>query len=468
MGKKNRYPLLEELEIIDIGVGGKSIAKYNDIVVFVSKSVPGDIVDVQINRKRKNLWEGYPVKYRKYSDNRVEALCNHFGVCGGCKWQNLSYKDQLFYKQKQVADSLERIAGVEVPAIRPILPSFSTEYYRNKLEYTFTNMRWLEKDELDMPELKKPMKALGFHVPGRFDKIVDIDHCYLQPDPSNDIRLAVREYGIKNGISFFDLRNQNGLIRNIIIRTTLTGETMLIVVFYHEDIDKRTGLLDYIAGHFPEITSLMYVINPKGNSTLYNLDIKLYKGREYIVEEMEGLTFRIGPKSFFQTNSKQALELYKIVREFASLEGDELVYDLYTGTGTIANFIAGSCKKVIGIESVPEAIIDAVTNSEINCVNNTEFIAGDIKDVLTEEFIAVKGRPEVIILDPPRAGIHKNVVRAILTALPERIVYVSCNPATQARDIELLADKYEVREVQPVDMFPHTEHVENVALLRQK
>ena len=405
MGKKNRYPLIEELEIIDIGLGGKSVAKHNDVVIFVNKTVPGDIVDVQINKKRKNLWEGYPVKFRKYSDNRVEAFCSHFGVCGGCRWQNLSYQDQLKFKQKQVVDNLERIAGVKLPSIKQILPSFKTDYYRNKLEYTFTNMRWLEKEEIDMPELKKPMKALGFHVPGRFDKIVDIDHCYLQPDPSNSIRLAIREYGIKNGISFFDLRNHNGILRNIIIRTTLTGETMLIVVFYHEEISKRTGLLDYILEKFPDITSLMYVINPKGNSTLYDRDIKLHYGREYIEEEMEGAKFRIGPKSFFQTNSMQALELYKIVREFASLKGDEIVYDLYTGTGTIANFIAGKCKKVIGIDSVPEAIKDADINSEINSVSNTEFIVGDIKDVLSIDFFNEKGKPEVVILEIGRAHV---------------------------------------------------------------
>jgi len=467
LGKRRSYPLVEELEIIDIGLGGKSIAKHEDVVIFVSKVVPGDIVDVQINKKKKNLWEGYPVKFRKYSDKRVEAVCSHFGICGGCKWQNLSYNNQLIYKEKQVADNIERIGGIKPPNIKPILPSSSTEYYRNKLEYTFTNMRWLEKDELDLPDLKKPMKALGFHVPGRFDKIVDIDHCYLQAEPSNKIRLAIREFGIKNGISFFDLRNQNGILRNIIIRNTLGGELMVIVVFYHEN-EKRIPLLDYISEEFPDLTSLMYVINPKGNSTLYDLDIKLYKGREYIVEKMENLKFRIGPKSFFQTNSKQALELYKIVREFSSFNGNEIVYDLYTGTGTIANYISAKCKKVIGIESVPEAISDAVINSELNGIYNTEFIAGDIKDILNEEFFDTKGRPDVIILDPPRAGIHKNVVKAILYAATEKIVYVSCNPATQARDVELLGEMYKIKDIQPVDMFPHTEHVENVILLNKK
>ncbi|MFC2128507.1 23S rRNA (uracil(1939)-C(5))-methyltransferase RlmD [Bacteroidota bacterium] len=468
LSKRGSYPLLESLEIVDAGTGGKSVARYEDRVIFVQKTVPGDIVDVQIIGKKKKFWEGYPEKFHKYSDKRIEPLCKHFGSCGGCKWQNMSYKDQLFYKQKQVVENLQRIGKVEIPEIKPILPSEETEYYRNKLEYTFSNARWLEKEELDQGDEKKQLKALGFHVSQRFDKIVNIEHCYLQSDPSNAIRLAIRDYGIKNGISFFDLRHQNGFLRNIIIRTSQSGETMLIVIFYHEDEEKRIGLLEHIREMFPDITSLLYIINPKGNSTIYDLDVKVFNGEDHIIEKMEDLNFRIGPKSFFQTNTVQACNLYNIVKNYAALKGDEVVYDLYTGTGTIANFIAKKCKLVIGIESVPEAIEDAKLNSRLNGINNTEFFAGDIKNVLNEDFITQWDRPEVIILDPPRAGMHINVVNAILFAEPQRIVYVSCNPATQARDIELLGNVYKVTEVQPVDMFPHTDHVENVVLLEKK
>lgn len=468
MEKQFKYPVIEGIEIIDTGKGGRSVARLNDIVIFVSKTVPGDIVDIQIYRKRKSFWEGFPVNFIKYSENRVDPVCDHFGVCGGCKWQNLEYKSQLYFKQKLVIDNLSRIGKVEIPEIKPILPSDQTQYYRNKLEYTFTNARWLEKEELDLPDGNKCPKALGFHVAQRFDKVVNIEHCYLQPDPSNEIRLAIRNYGIKNGISFFDIRNQNGFLRNIIIRNTLHGETMLIVIFYHEDKEKRVKLLEYIADMFPGLTSLLYIINPKGNDTIYDLNVNVFKGRDYIIEKMDDLKFRIGPKSFFQTNPKQTCKLYKIVREFALLKGHEIVYDLYTGTGTIANFVARECKTVIGIESVPEAIEDARINSEINGITNTSFFAGDIKNILTKEFIHNQGRPDVIILDPPRAGIHNDVVKAILHARPYRIVYVSCNPATQARDIELLGEKYNVEAIQPIDMFPHTDHVENVALLIKK
>ncbi len=469
MRKRKQLPFFEKVEITDIGAEGKAIAKINDLIVFIPYVIPGDIVDIQINKKKKNYLEGYVVKFHKYSPNRQEPFCSHFGTCGGCKWQILPYQDQLKFKQKQVVDNLERIGKIKLEQVNDILPSEKTTYYRNKLEFSFSNKRWLTNDEIDDADNEiKQMNALGFHIPKKFDKILDIEHCYLQKEPSNKIRLAVKKFALENNLSFFDLRKQTGFLRNLIIRTSTTNELMVIVSFYFEDKEKREELLNFIADNFNDITSLMYVINPKPNDSITDLEVKLFKGNDHFFEIMENLKFKIGPKSFYQTNSEQAYNLYKIVREFANLSGKETVYDLYTGTGTIANFIAKQSKKVIGIEYVKEAIDDAKVNSKINKIDNTEFFAGDIKDVLSQEFIDVKGKPDVIILDPPRAGMHKNVIESILYAKPRKIVYVSCNPATQARDINLLLDNYSVEKIQPVDMFPHTHHVENVALLRLK
>lgn len=468
--KHNKLPVLTNLEIIDVADEGKSVARYDEMVVFVSHAVPGDIVDVQVTHRSKNFREGYPVFFHKYSEKRVSAFCSHFGICGGCKWQDLAYQDQLFYKQKTVSDCLHRIAKVELPEMNPILPSENTQYYRNKLEFTFSNRRWLTKEE--MPDngtaAAKNMYGIGFHIPGMFDKVLDIDKCYLQGGPSNRVRLAIRAYALENGFSFFDLRKQEGLLRNLIIRTTSSGEVMVQVVFFYDDPEKRAMLLDFISNSFPEISSLYYFINKKRNDSTGDIEPVLYKGDAVITEEMEGLKFKIGPKSFFQTNSSQALRLYRITKEFAALSGSEVVYDLFTGTGTIANFVAGNAKKVIGIEYIPEAVEDAKENSKLNGISNTSFFAGDIKDILNTSFFALHGKPGVIILDPPRAGVHQNVIDAILFAQPFRIVYVSCNPATQARDIALLDPVYRVTAIQPVDMFPHTHHVENVMKLEKK
>lgn len=469
MRKRRQLPFFEKIKITDIGAEGKAIAKINDLIVFIPYVIPGDIVDIQINKKKKNFLEGYAVKFHEYSADRQEPFCSHFGLCGGCKWQILPYPDQLKFKQKQVVDNLERIGKIKLKQVNDILPSEKTTYYRNKLEFSFSNKRWLTNDEIDNEgnEIKQ-MNALGFHIPKKFDKILDIDHCYLQKEPSNKIRIAVKNYALENNLSFFDLRKQTGFLRNLIIRTSTTNELMVIVSFYYEDKDEREKLLNHLSGNFTEITSLMYVINSKPNDSITDLDIKLFKGNDHFFEIMENLKFKIGPKSFYQTNSEQAYNLYKIVREFADLSGNENVYDLYTGTGTIANFVAKQSKKVIGIEYVKEAIEDAKINSTLNKISNTEFFAGDIKDILSQEFIDEKGKPDVIIIDPPRAGMHKNVIESILYAMPEKIVYVSCNPATQARDINLLLDNYSVEKIQPVDMFPHTHHVENVALLKLK
>lgn len=463
--RRKRHPIIENLEIIDAGAEGKAIAKHQDMVVFVTNVIPGDVVDVQINKKKKNYREGYPVKFHKYSEKRVEAFCSHFGTCGGCKWQNLPYSDQLFYKQKQVNDNLTRIGKVELSEISPILPSPNETFYRNKLEYTFSNFRWLMEAEKDQEDENRNMNALGFHIPKRFDKILNIEKCYLQKDPSNAIRLAVKAYADEHHMDYFDIRNRHGFLRTLIIRTSTTGELMVILTFFREEKENREALLDFLAEKFPEITSLMYVINGKANDTITDQEVICYKGNDHIFEQMEDLRFKIGPKSFYQTNSAQAYELYKLTREFAGLTGKELVYDLYTGTGTIANFIARNAQKVIGVEYVPEAIEDAKINSALNKIENTEFFAGDLKDVLSFNFIDQHGKPDVIILDPPRAGMHPKVVDGLLYALPKRIVYVSCNPATQARDLNLLGAKYKVKKVKPVDMFPHTHHVENIVLL---
>ncbi len=466
--KKKELPLIENVEIVDIAAEGKAIAKIDDMVVFIPYVVPGDIIDLQITRKKNKYAEGRPVRFVSYSPNRTEAFCEHFGICGGCKWQILPYAEQLKYKQKQVTDNLMRIGKIELPEIQPILGSANTEFYRNKLEFTFSNKKWLTLEQINSDESFDNMNALGFHIPGMFDKVLDINKCWLQDDISNQIRNFVREYCISKEYTFFDLRNKGGLMRNIIVRTSTTGELMLIVVFYEACRTKREDLLNAIADKFPEITSLLYIVNEKANDTITDQIVLRWKGNDFIYEEMEGLKFKIGPKSFYQTNSKQAYELYKIARDFAGLTGNELVYDLYTGTGTIANFIARQAKKVIGIEYVEDAIEDAVYNSKNNKIKNTLFFAGDMKDILTQEFIDKYGRPDVIITDPPRAGMHEDVVNTILFSEPEKIVYVSCNPATQARDLALFDEKYKVAKVQPVDMFPHTHHVENVVLLVRK
>ncbi len=462
---KKPLPLLERITITGIAAEGKAIAKVDNLVIFVPFVVPGDIVDLQLTRKKNSYAEAKAVRIHEYSPKRTEAFCEHYGICGGCKWQILPYSEQLHYKQQQVTDNLTRIGKLQLPEITPIQGSEKTTFYRNKLEYTFSHRRWMTEEEIKSGKEFDDMEALGFHIPGMFDKVLDIRKCWLQVDVSNQIRLEIKQFCKANGYTFFDLRNQHGLMRNIIIRTSTTGEIMLIVVFYEEDQTKQNALLNHIAEKFPEITSLLYIINQKANDTITDQEVLVFKGNDCIFEEMEGLKFKIGPKSFYQTNSEQAYVLYKIARDLAGLTGKELVYDLYTGTGTIANFIARQAEKVIGIEYVPEAIEDARINSEINGIQNTLFFAGDMKNVLNEAFINEHGQPDVIITDPPRAGMHDDVIDAILLAEPKRIVYVSCNPATQARDLNLLGAKYKVEKIQPVDMFPHTHHVENVVLL---
>ena len=468
MSKKKALPILEEILITGIGSEGKAIAKTDEKVIFVPFVVPGDVVDIQITRKKNSFFEGRAIRFHKYSEQRAKAFCEHYGICGGCKWQILPYPEQIKYKQQQVTDNLTRIGKIELPEITPILGSEKIQFYRNKLEFTFSNKRWRTQEEIDSKVEFVNMNALGFHIPKMFDKVLDIHKCWLQEDISNSIRLSIRDFCLKNDYSFFDLRNQNGLMRNIIIRTSTTGEIMLIVVFYEDDKEKIEMLLSYIAEQFPQITSLTYIINSKANDTITDQAIHVFKGKDHIFEEMEGLKFKIGPKSFYQTNSEQAYNLYKITRDFAGLTGNELVYDLYTGTGTIANFVAKKARKVIGIEYVPEAIEDAKVNSQINNIDNTLFFAGDMKDILSHSFIQEHGKPDVIITDPPRAGMHDDVINTILFAEPMKIVYVSCNPATQARDLSLLDEKYQVTKVQPVDMFPHTHHVENVVLLEKR
>ena len=447
------------------------MAKVNELVIFVPYVVPGDVVDLQVKRKKNHYAEAVAVKFHEKSPLRTEPFCSHFGVCGGCKWQCLSYEEQLKYKQKQVFDNLTRIGKVELPEFRPILGSEKTRFYRNKLEFTFSNKRWLTEEEVKQDVKYDQMNAVGFHIPGAFDKVLAIDKCWLQDDISNQIRNAVRDYAYAHNFPFFDLRTQEGLLRNIMIRTSSTGELMVVLqckVTDDEGRRKMEEILQFMADSFPQITSLMYVINNKCNDTIGDLDVEVFKGNDHIFEEMEGLRFKVGPKSFYQTNSEQANNLYKVAREFAGLTGNELVYDLYTGTGTIANFVARQARKVVGIEYVPEAIEDAKVNSALNGIDNTLFYAGDMKDILTNDFIAEHGRPDVIITDPPRAGMHNDVIDVILAAEPKRIVYVSCNPATQARDLQLLDGKYKVTAVQPVDMFPHTHHVENVVQLERR
>ena len=464
MGRRKNLPLFEEVCIENIGAEGKSIARVDGIVVFVKDAVPGDVVDLQVFRKKGRFMEARVVKYHSYSDERTDPFCEHFGVCGGCKWQHLPYDRQLFYKEQQVVDAFRHIAGVEIPEALPILASDPITQYRNKMEFTFSNHRWLLDHEAKQETPFEHTNAVGLHVPGRFDKVVDIQTCYLQGEPTNALRNFLRDIALEKKLTFYDHRTKEGLLRNLIIRTSTLGEVMVILSVQF-DVPEVYEVLDAIKEKFSDLTSLMYVINPKKNETLYDQDIITWSGRDHIFEELEELKFKIGPKSFFQTNSYQALKLYQIAREFAGLLGDEVLYDLYTGTGTIANFMAGKASSVVGIESVPESIEDAKLNSEINGIGNTHFFAGDMKDIFTDSFIAENGKPDVIITDPPRAGMHTKVVEQILRIAPKRIVYVSCNPATQARDVELLGRSYRVSKIQPVDMFPHTHHVENVALL---
>lgn len=466
--KRKELPLLEGVTITGVAAEGKAMAKVDGMALFVPFAAPGDVADIQITRKKNNFAEGRVVRFQQLSSLRSEPFCQHFGVCGGCKWQHLPYEEQLRYKQQQVEDSLTRIGKVELPAITPILGAPQTTFYRNKMEYTFSDKRWLTNEEVRSNKEFGQMNALGFHIPGMYDKVLDIQKCWLQDDLANRIRNSVRGYCLEYDYSFFDLRNQGGLMRTLLIRNSSIGEWMVIVVFFEDDREKIEGLMDYLASEFPQITSLLYIINQKANDTITDQEVLVWKGRDHIIEEMEGLQFRIGPKSFYQTNSEQAHHLYEVARSFAQLTGEERVYDLYTGTGTIANFVARNAREVIGIEYVEEAIADAKINSEINGIGNTRFYAGDMKNVLTSEFIAEQGRPDVVITDPPRAGMHDDVVQAILLAAPKRIVYVSCNPATQARDLNLLDTAYRVTRVQPVDMFPHTHHVENVVLLEKR
>lgn len=470
MGRKITDKIVfENITILDAGAKGVSVAKAPDgKVIFVQNVVPGDVVDVQTFKKRKAYYEGKAVKYHWFSEHRTEPVCKHFGVCGGCKWQNMKYEQQLFYKNNEVLNNLKRIGKIELPAFEPILGSEKQFFYRNKMEFGFSNQRWLTDEEVRSDADLGNRNALGFHIPKMWDKILDIQKCHLQEDPSNEIRNAIKEFATDNELPFFNARNHEGLLRTLMMRTASTGEIMVLLQFFEENKTQRELLLDFIHDKFPQITSLQYVINSKANDTLYDQDIKLYKGRDYILEEMEGLHFSINAKSFYQTNSAQAYELYKVTRDFAGLTGNEIVYDLYTGTGTIAQFVSKQAKKVVGVEAVPEAIADAKENAKRNAITNCEFFVGDMKNVFNDAFIAQNGMPDVIITDPPRDGMHKDVVAQILKIAPQKVVYVSCNSATQARDLALMDEMYKVTRVRPVDMFPQTHHVENVVLLEKK
>lgn len=469
MARKNNRLILENLEVIDAGAKGKAVAKAPDgRVVFIDNAVPGDVVTVQTFKKKKAFYEASVLSVSKYSEKRVEPVCQHFGTCGGCKWQNLGYEHQLFYKQKEVEQNLKRIGKIELPDFQPILGSEKQYFYRNKMEFSFSDNKWLTLEQIKSDKVIGDRNALGFHIPGMWDKILDLEKCYLQADPSNAIRDFIKAKAEEMNLAFFNTRNQEGFLRTLMLRTTSTGEVMVLVQFFHEDKENRKLLLQAVAEEFPQITSLLYVINSKGNDTLYDQDIELFYGRDHIFEEMEGLKFKINAKSFYQTNSEQAFELYKITRDFAGLSGNELVYDLYTGTGTIAQFVAKNAKKVIGVESVPDAIEAAKANAKLNNIENVEFYVGDMKKVFNEEFINKHGKPDVVITDPPRDGMHGDVVSQLLNLGAEKIVYVSCNSATQARDLALLDSKYKVIKVQPVDMFPQTHHVENVVLLEKR
>ncbi len=474
--KRRENPLIEGLKITSVAAEGKAMGHHDGVVVFVPLAVPGDVVDVQIRSRRRRFMEGYVVRWVERSPLRAEPFCEHFGVCGGCSWQNLPYAEQLKFKQQQVFDQLSRIGRLELPAegVRPIIGSAATTFYRNKLEFTFAPRRWYTYEEIAESDGIEPEPALGFHVPGMFDKVLDIHKCWLQPEPSNAIRLEVKRFCVEHGYEFYNIRQHTGLVRNIVVRTASTGETMVIMVFAQPDDERIAALMNHLREAFSAVTSLMYIVNTKLNDSLGDQEVLLWAGRDHIFEEMEGLRFKIGPGSFYQTNSAQAYELYKVAREFSrNADGglnEELpvIYDLYTGTGTIANFVAREAKKVIGIEYVAEAIEDARVNSVANGIGNTVFYAGDMKRVLDDAFVAANGRPDVVILDPPRAGVDAPVIEVILRAAPQTIVYVSCNPATQARDLALMAGDYEIAAVQPVDMFPHTHHVENVVKLIKK
>ena len=470
MGRRRRrsdLPLLEKVTMEKVAAEGKSIAKVNEKALFVPFTVPGDVVDVQVTKSRAAFMEGKAKHFHEYSDMRVEPKCEHFATCGGCKWQMLPYEEQLKAKQQQVQDHFQRLGDFEFPEIEKILGSKNIYFYRNKMEFTFSNRIWLTEYSKDLDFADRNMNGLGFHMPGMFDRILNIENCYLQEEPSNSIRLSVRKFALDHEISFYDQKSQTGYLRNLLIRTASTGDLMVILVVGEDKQDWLNAILNHIDQEFPHITSLMFVINQKQNTIITDLSNELFKGNPFLMEEMEGIKFKVGPVSFYQTNSLQAYEMYKIAREFADLKGDELVYDLYTGTGTIANFIARKAKKVIGVEYVPEAIEDAKVNSEINGISNTVFYAGDMAKVLDEEFIAVNGKPDVVITDPPRAGMHEKVVQQIVKAAPQKIVYISCNPATQARDITWMKDHYKVVKVQPLDMFPQTHHLENITLLER-
>ena len=469
--KRKPLPILTDILITDVAAEGKAIAKVDNLVIFVPYVVPGDVVDLQIKRKKHSYAEAEAIAIKKYSELRAKPFCKHFGVCGGCKWQCLPYEEQLRFKQKQVADNLTRIGKIELPEMMPILGSKHVARYRNKLEFGFSNKKWLTSEQVASGVQFDCMDAVGFHIPGAFDKILDIEECHLMDDINNRLRNGIRAYALAHGLTFFDLRQQTGLLRNMMLRTSATGEIMLLMQFCMRGADDEAqakALLEHLHATFPEVTSLLYVNNTKCNDTIGDLDVITFAGTPFIYETMEGLRFKVGPKSFYQTNTEQAYELYKVARDFAALTGDELVYDLYTGTGTIANFVARQARQVVGIEYVPEAIEDAKVNAELNGLDNTLFYAGDMKDILTTDFIERHGKPDVIIADPPRAGMHADVVNAILFAAPRRIVYVSCNPATQARDLALLDAGYRVTKVQPVDMFPQTHHVENVVCLERR
>ena len=461
--------VFENIEVFGAGAKGKAIAKAPDgRVLLISNAVPGDIVTVKTTKKRRAYYEGVATSFQQLSDKRTDPKCEHFGVCGGCKWQHMAYEHQLQYKQQEVINNLTRIGKLSLPPVSPIIGSVKQYYYRNKMEFSFSDSRWLTEDEIAEEKEIKDRNALGFHIPGMWDKVLDIRNCYLQEDPSNAIRLAVKSFATKHHIPFFNPRRQNGILRTLMIRTASTGEIMVLIQFYRDEPESRKGLLDHLADTFPEITSLQYVINSKANDTLYDQEVICYAGRDHIFEAMKGLRFKITAKSFYQTNSEQAYNLYQVVEEFANLQGTELVFDLYTGTGTIAQFVAEKAEKVIGIETVAEAITAAKDNAKLNDIHNVAFYTGDLKDFLTDKFLEEEGKPQVVITDPPREGMHKAVVNQILKAAPERIVYVSCNSATQARDLEMMEPDYKITRVQPVDMFPQTHHVENVVLLEKR
>jgi|TARA_R100000479_G_scaffold33554_2_gene13896 23S rRNA (uracil1939-C5)-methyltransferase len=469
MARRNKRKVFEDLEVIDAGAKGKAVAKAPDgRVIFINNAIPGDVATIETYKKRKSYYEGNAVAFSTYSDKRVEPVCQHFDTCGGCKWQNMGYEHQLYFKQKEVVNNLQRLGKIELPEVTPILGSKEIYFYRNKMEFSFSDSKWLTQEQIDSGEIIENRNALGFHKPGMWDKIIDIEKCHLQRDPSNAIRNFVKQKAQELNFSFFNPRKQEGFLRTLMLRTATTGDVMVLVQFYFEDKENREKLLDAIAAEFPEITSLQYVVNSKGNDTIYDQEVICYHGKDHITEEMEGLQFKINAKSFYQTNSEQAYELYKITRDFADLKGNELVYDLYTGTGTIAQFVAKKAGKVIGVEAVPDAIEAAKENAQLNNIENVEFYVGDMKKVFNETFIDTHGKPDVVITDPPRDGMHTDVVMQLLKLSPNKIVYVSCNSATQARDLALLDERYKVTKVQPVDMFPQTHHVENVVLLEKR